>query len=717
MRKGNDVRKRPLCLAALLLVMILWILPKDVWLKEPDIPSGKTITITGTVIKREAKEESQAYYLKNCQWDRNDSKFSVLAFTQKGTSYPIGCELSLYGTIYQLSPSDNPGQFDAESYYQSQGILYTFQVKSVISARGEAFLKEKVTNIRDYLSKQLSFIFQERDCGILRAVLLGDKSTLREEDQLLYQKNGISHLLAISGLHISMIGIGLYQMLRKCSLTFLEAGFPSGIFILVYGMMTGFGISTVRAVCMFVVMIFADIMGRTYDMASAMSLAALIILFRNPLQASQAGFLLSFGAVLGICFVYPILQSVFETKGKFAKTVLISVSLTLMTYPLTVHFFYEYPLYSILLNFIVIPCMPVVMISGGTALLTGCVWKSVGKMIGIPAHLVLSFYEVLGERVVKLPHAVVRLGSEEPWQLAAYYILLTAALLGIWYGRRRVFSLILPLAILIITLRFRSPLEFTAMDVGQGDALYLKTPGETTFLIDAGSTSVKSIGKYRILPYLKHEGVEMLDYVIFTHLDEDHINGIRELLEMQDSLDCVKIKQMLFPAISNPDEAYQEMWNLALEKGIAVGTIGAGDHILEEQFGMECIYPVKGSYAKDKNDSSTVLKISFGEFSMLLSGDAGFESEEELLKMGSLKDVDVWKVSHHGSKYSGSEMFLEKINPRLSLISVGKNTYGHPSAEVLSRLERTGSLVETTLDHGALILESDGKTFSLSFGR
>lgn len=102
---------------------------------------------------------------------------------------------------------------------------------------------------------------------------------------------------------------------------------------------------------------------------------------------------------------------------------------------------------------------------------------------------------------------------------------------------------------------------------------------------------------------------------------------------------------------------------------------------------------------------------------MLLSGDAGFESEEELLKMGRLKDVDVWKVSHHGSKYSGGEMFLEKINPRLSLISVGKNTYGHPSAEVLSRLERTGSLVETTLDHGALMLESDGKTFSLSFGR
>lgn len=706
-----------MCLAALLLVMILWILPKDVWLNEPDIPSGENITITGTVVKREDKEESQAYYLKNCQCDRYNSKFSVLAFTQKGISYPIGCELSLYGTIYQLSPSDNPGQFDAESYYQSQGILYTFQMESVISAKDEAFLKEKVMNLRDYFSEQLSYIFQERDCGILRAVLLGDKSSLREEDQLLYQKNGISHLLAISGLHISMIGISLYQMLRKCSLTFWEAGLPSGIFILLYGMMTGFGISTLRAVCMFVVMIFADITGRAYDMASAMALAALLILIRNPLQARQAGFLLSFGAVLGICFVYPILQSAFEAKEKLTKTILVSISITLITYPLTVHFFYEYPLYSILLNFIVIPCMPVVMGFGGAALLMGCVWKSAGQVIGIPAHLVLSFYEILGERVVKLPHSVIRLGCEEPWQMIAYYVLLTSALLGIWYAGRRAYVLLVPLALVLVTLRFHSPLKFTAMDVGQGDALYLKTPGETTFLIDSGSTSVKSIGEYRILPYLKYEGVDTLDYVILTHLDEDHVNGIRELMEMQDTLDCVKIKQILFPAIANPDEKYQEMWNLALEKGITAGTIGAGDRILEEQFEMSCIYPVKGSYAQDKNASSTVLRVSFGEFSMLLSGDAGFESEEELMKMGSLKDVDVWKVSHHGSKYSGSESFLGMINPQLSLISVGKNTYGHPSEEVLLRLEKLGSLVETTLDHGALMLESDGKTFSLSFGR
>ena len=711
------MRKRPLCLIAIVLLLIIWILPKDIWLNEPDIPSGEKMMITGTVTKREPKEENQAYYLKNCQSDKSNSKFSVLAFTQKGISYPIGCELSLYGTIYQLNPADNPGQFDAESYYQSQGILYTFYVESVIDVQGKAVLKDKITNLREYFSKHLTVIFDERDSGILKAALLGEKSELREEDQLLYQKAGISHLLSISGLHISMIGISFYKILRKWNLTFIEAGLPSGILIFLYGIMTGFGISTIRAVCMFIVMILGDILGRTYDMASAMALAAILILIRNPLQARQAGFLLSFGAVLGICMVYQILKSVFETQRKVFKTILFSVSISLVTYPLTVHFFYEYPLYSILLNFIVIPCMPVVMGCGTAAMLVGSVNITVGKIVGVPVHLVLSFYEALSKWTIKLPRAVIRLGCEETWQLIVYYTLLVISLTLLWYGRKKWCSLIMPLAVLVITLRFRSPVEFTVLDVGQGDGLFLRSPKGTTCLIDGGSTSVKNIGEYRILPYLKYEGVKVLDYIILTHLDEDHMSGVRELLELEDTIAGIKIRQILFPAIANPDETYLEIWNLAKEKDIIVGTIGAGDKIKEENFEISCIYPIKGRYTEDKNDSSTVLQIFFQNFSMLLSGDLGFEGEEELLKIGALKDIDIWKVSHHGSKYSGSEKFLQSINPQLSLISVGRNTYGHPSEELLERIYAVGSLVETTLDHGALMIESDGKTFSLSFGR
>ncbi|MBQ8857402.1 MAG: DNA internalization-related competence protein ComEC/Rec2 [Lachnospiraceae bacterium] len=711
------MRKRPLCLAAVLLLMILWILPKDVWLIQPDIPSGKILTITGTVTKREQKEDKQVYYLNNCLCNQTDSKISVLAYTPKGDSYPIGCELSLYGTIYQLNKADNPGQFDGESYYQSQGILYTFQTETVVYARGGSFVREGLIKLREYFSSCIMQIYNERDAGIIKAVLLGDKSTLREEDQLLYQKNGISHLLAISGLHISMIGVSLYKLLRKCNLTFLEAGLPSGILLLLYGIMTGFGVSTIRAICMFIVMLFADIFGRAYDMASAMALAAIIILIRNPLQARQAGFLLSFGAVFGICCVYPILQAIFQTEKKAFQSILFSLSISLVTYPISVHFFYEYSLYSVVLNFIVIPCMPFVMGFGGAGMLVGCMAPKVGVVVGIPAHLVLEFYEILGKWIVKWPFAVIRLGSEEFWQLIVYYVILIAGLLLLWYGRQKIYSFLLPVAFVIVTLRFRSGLEFTMLDVGQGDGLFLRFPSGTTCFIDGGSASVKNVGEYRILSYLKYEGVSKLDYVIFTHLDEDHMSGMRELLEMGGSLDEVSIGTILFPAISNPDEKYFEMWELAKEKGIAVDTIGAGDRIAEEGLMMECLYPIKGSYSEDKNASSTVLQVTYDKFSMLLTGDLGWDGERELLQSGVLKDVDVWKVSHHGSKYSGCEEFLSCIQPNVSLISVGRNFYGHPTDEILERLDNIGSQVWTTLDSGAIMLESDGEGYTIQWQR
>ena len=711
------MRKRPLCFAALLLILGLWILPKDVWLEKPDIPSGETVVITGTVTKREAKDASQAYYLKNCQCDRTDSNFSVLAFTQKGTSYPIGCELSLYGTIYQVTPADNPGQFDGESYYQSKGILYTFQTETVLYTKGEYFFREKIVNLKEAFGKSLDNIYGERDAGVLKAVLLGDKSSLREQDELLYQKNGISHLLAISGLHISMIGISMYRFLRKCRLTFLEAGIPSGILLFIYGIMTGFGISTIRAVCMFLVLIFADILGRTYDMASAMALAAIIVLLRNPLQARQAGFLLSFGAILGICFVYPILQSVFEPKRKFSKTILFSISLSLVTFPITVHFFFEYPLYSIVLNFIVIPCMPMVMGAGGIGMMLGMVSVIAGKVVGFPAHLVLSLYERLGEWFVSFPYSVISLGREKPWQLMLYYAILLAVLLGLWYGRRKFFVCLLPMALLVVTLRFHSGFEFAALSVGQGGCLYMRLPDGTICLVDGGSTSEKNIGKYRILPYLKYCGAAEIDYIFLTHLDEDHMSGIRELLEVYGTLEGVRIDTIFFPAISNPDEKYMEMWTLAEEKGVSVRMIGAADKLKGNGYELECLYPIKGAYSEDKNDSSIVLQLTFQEFSMLLTGDMGFDGERELLNRKCLENIDVWKVSHHGSKYSGGEDFLEVIRPNLSLISVGRNSYGHPSRELMDRLKSVGSQVETTLESGALMLQSDGHTFSISLQR
>lgn len=712
------MRRRPLCLAALILILGLWLLPKEVWLKKPDIPSGEKLSVSGTVTAREQKEEKQTYILKNCRFGRKDSKISIYAYLPSGESYPIGCELSLYGTIYQLNKADNPGQFDAEGFYQSQGILYTFQAEKILGCDDQASFGEIPVKVREALAERLEAVYEERDAGILKAVLLGDKSSLRKEDQLLYQKNGISHLLAISGLHISLIGMSVYKFLRKCRLTFAEAALPSGLLLLFYGMMTGFGVSVVRAVCMFLVMIFADVLGRTYDMASAMSLAAIVILLQNPLQAFQAGFLLSFGAVFGICCVHPVLHSVFQPKKKRTKTLLFSLSVSFVTYPLTVHFFYEYSLYSLFLNFIVIPCMPFVMIFGALGLLGGCIYAPFGKIMGFPAHVLLSFYEILGEGALKLPWAVLRPGREEVWQMAVFFLLLVAGLLFLWYGRRKIYAVFLPLAILIVSLRFRSGLEFTMLDVGQGDGLFLRIPKGICCLVDGGSSNVKQVGEYRILPYLKYEGVSTLDYVILTHLDEDHMSGIREILEMVGTKDGVRIEGLLFPDIEMKDEKYRKLWRLAEEKGVRVGKIGSGDVFYGKDWKMECLYPAKGSFCADKNDGSTVLELEYGQFSMLLTGDLGLKGERLLLEEKRLKDIDVWKVSHHGSKNSGSMEFLEVIRPNLSLISAGKkNRYGHPSKELLKRLSVIGSQINTTVEGGALSVKSDGNRYTLSTTR
>lgn len=713
------MRKRPLCLIAVLVVLFLWITPKEFWLKKPDIPSEEMIQLTGTVAKREQTAEKQVYFLKNCRCSRSDSLFSVLAYTEKGNSYPIGCTLSLYGTIYQLNRADNPGQFDAALFYQSQGILYTFQSENERIIRNKKFpVQESAARLREFLAVRISRLFCERDAGILRAVLLGDKSELREDDRILYQKNGISHLLAISGLHISMIGMGMYRLLRKAGASFAAAGIPSGISLLFYGMMTGFGVATARAVCMLLVLILAEILGRTYDMPSAMALAALFLVFRNPMLVWQAGFLLSFGAVLGICAVYPALAVLFPKKSKLIQTFLFSISISFVTYPLSVHFYYEYPLYGIFLNLIAIPCMPFVMGFGALALLGSMVFLPLGKLLAIPVHFFLSLYEFLGTRILKLPLSVLTLGCEKPWQLIAYYLLFLIALRMIYRTGKRRFLIVIFAAVLLVSVRFHSSVEFTVLDVGQGDGLFLRFPEGTTCFIDGGSTSFRKTGQYRILPYLKYEGVKKLDYVIFSHMDADHVNGMEELLEMSGEPEGISIGSILFPESAKGDEKKEKLCALAEKQGIHVETMGAGDEIFEKEAVLRCLFPERGRIFEDKNAGSLVLQFEYREFQLLLTGDLGIEGEKELLRHGKLGKVDVWKVSHHGSNNSGSEEFLEQICPSVSLISVGrKNRYGHPGRELLDRLERIGSKICTTSESGALMIESDGTEFCLFLQR
>lgn len=223
--------------------------------------------------------------------------------------------------------------------------------------------------------------------------------------------------------------------------------------------------------------------------------------------------------------------------------------------------------------------------------------------------------------------------------------------------------------------------------------------------IDGGSTSVDSVGKYRIIPFLKFKGVKVIDYAIVTHTDTDHISGLIEMIEETDT--GIKVRNIVLPNIELKDEKYLELVELAHQYGVNILYISKGDEFKLGQVGFKCLYPPANTMVADKNDSSTVLNVTYGDFSVLLTGDISSLPEVDIMN-SLLPKYTLLKVAHHGSKYSTTEEFLTKVKPLYSVISVGENNmYGHPSREVLDRLSDADTTVLRTDYSGGISVKVD----------
>lgn len=248
------------------------------------------------------------------------------------------------------------------------------------------------------------------------------------------------------------------------------------------------------------------------------------------------------------------------------------------------------------------------------------------------------------------------------------------------------------------------------LDVGQGDGIFLKSPGGTTFLVDGGSSSVSSVGTYRILPFLKSKGYRKIDYVLISHMDKDHISGIMEITEVGTGIGTA-----VLPWVREKDDAYKNMEQILKDAGTEILYMGAGDRLASETVEVTCLWPEKGLPWEDRNELSMVIMAEYGDFQMLFTGDIGSRAEAALVKNGVLEDVEVLKTAHHGSRYSSSEAFLKAIKPEVSLISCSAaNRYGHPGVETLERLDDVGSRIFITKDSGAITILTDGHEVRVS---
>ncbi len=713
--------RRPVCRLLLVLMVVLcvadWMgiplirgnpLPAD--LRE-HLEKEAEVSAVGEVERCADTEFSQSVYLKRVSVIYKSKKVSIgnlRVFLKNRQKLPAGSLILVRGILEEVKAPCNPGEFDSRQYYACRHIYY-FMKKASVEKKSKGFSRpgQFLLDMREKFGKIFDKAAGE-SAPVFRAIVLGDKGELAPETKMRYQMAGIIHILAISGLHISVLGVGLYELLMRTGLGIRLAGMVSLTVMLGYGIMTGGGVSTMRAVIMFLVSVGAKLLGRIYDMQTALSLAAVLILLDAPAYLLDGGFWLSFGAVTGVGVIAPEFCGICKVKGRLGKMFVSSLAVQVTTLPVMLWFYGEISIAGVFLNLLVLPTVGIVLGSGAAAALAGLGGNAAAMLCILPGRGLLWVYEGLCELAEKIPFCTWVGGKPEIWQMGVYYAMLAIAVF-VWKYRNLAGAAVVLTLLCTVVIRWRPEADFriTCLDIGQGDAIVVETPSGQNFLIDGGSSNKKEICRYQILPYLKNRGVSYIEAVFISHTDNDHISGIQEFLDYQAAgVSSVKIGSLVLPKWRNPPDAWKKLAESARRAGVKVLTAKSGDVFYGKNVELRVLAPGEEARGENVNEEGMVLEMVYGSFKGIFTGDIGIETEEKLLEEKVLEDVSYLKVGHHGSGYSTGEVFLQTILPEFAVISVSEtNTYGHPSGETMQRLQKAGAKVYCTKDRGAVTAE------------
>ena len=664
---------------------------------------------------------------------------SALCYLQEDEALPrAGSYVRVFGEVSPFLQATNPGEFDTAAYYRRKDCLFALR-KTKITAQTKTYgrLEEFLSQLRYESEALFRKLLGEKNGATASAMVLGRKKGMDSEVKALYQGAGISHLLAISGLHLSLIGAGLFGLLKKVRFPVtLSAGISTWILI-VYAQLTGMGISTRRALVMFLLFLAAGLLKRTPDLPTSLAVAALLLLVPKPQRILDAGFQLSFSAVLGIAGMIPVLQDGWEdaapslrvtdgvagwniaraaivrTCRLLRKNILAGLGITMTMLPFLLIHFYEWSPWSVLLNLVVIPLMgillPCLIGLQLVARLTALV-----HCLELPQHLlctaieaIFSCYEQLCRFTMALPGSILHTGYPTWQALAAYTIGLIALAVS---GKKLRPHLRLAAAVClmgIFLIRLPGELNVTMLDVGQGECVGIETREHHVYLVDAGSTSKKKTGQYQIIPWLKYIGTRGVEGIFITHWDEDHISAVGELLEWSKS-SRVKIRRIFLPDVALKDEVLEALLQQIEEANVSVEYLSAGEHMTDGALQISCLHPYAKKVPEDRNDASLVLRLSQDDFQMLLTGDLEKSGEDWLVEQARPATQNplrctILDAGHHGASNATGEALLDLAQPGVVLISCGKNNrYGHPAPETLQRLEERGIRWYSTAEVGAI---------------
>lgn len=625
--------------------------------------------------------------------------------------------IEIFTEIKLYENAMNEGGFNAYDYYRTRNISgYAYPTELKIISEFDGFSVGKVLDsFKNVLIDGIYSSFNDDEGGMIIAILTGEKAYIDDDINNLYRDTGFAHILAISGLHISIIGLGLFNFVRKKELGYIPSTVLTMLILIVYNSFSGGQVSCKRAIIMICVSLIARCIGRKYDKYTAISLAAVIILLNQPGYIYDCSFLMSFSAGIGIAVFGDNLDKceILEEKGKKKKikNVLFTLGMQIALMPLQVQFFNKICPYSIIINLILLPFVPVIVLFGFLAGVIGYFLPVLGMIVGFPAKIVIKVYELVLGITSNLPYSEIVTGHMTPlkWIIFAMIIL---SFIIIMSEKKTVhaFWCLIPSVFLIIPFK-SNDLNITQLYVGQGDCCII-TCNETAIAVDCGSSDEKELYKYTIEPYLNYYGYDKLDYVFLSHSDTDHVSGIVEYYESNSDIKETEMT-CIVPDLEDVG-SFENILPCGFTNVRCFEKVNIGDMV------FTCVYPDNSNNSVSDNEASMVLHMNYGDFSMLFTGDIGEQNEmqalDNLKKTGLDNDVDVLKVAHHGSNYSSSEEFISAITPEIALISCGKdNMYGHPGEDAVDRLKDCGSKVYVTKDCGRIRVRTGKTNGNLSY--
>ncbi len=658
--------------------------PKETFEKENFLPN----------LKEASKNEKELLPI--------DYKRNLRVFTKEKDIPRMG-EVWCKGELLPLNALRNPGGFDGERWNYLQGLggrLRKTQVEVV--SREESFL-DKLAVFNLHLRERIQAVEPTESGALLCGMLLGGSVGLNDEVREIFAANGLAHLLSVSGTHFALLAGFLLLVLRPLPMKTRKIC----VFLLLcgYALLCGLKPPIVRALCMSAVLLFG---GSGAVRGNLLCLTGMVLLCFSPAWLLDVGFQLSFGAVAGLVWLFPKMRVYFchYLPAILGEAMAVTVAAQLAVLPLLVAYFHQLPLISMVSNVLLVPILELATILTMVGVALGFGLPSGETFVNLAAWLVEQIL-VQAKFLASLPFSTVVIASLPLFCAVLYYFAL-----GIWVDvpclqlvrnrERRVFLSVLS-ALLLGTVLWKNfaPVPFTVyfLDVGQGDCAVVVTPERKVIVIDTGGLKNYDTGSRVLVPFLRSLGKSKVEALLLSHSDYDHAGGAEALARN------MKIGQIILSSADTASEVEKTLLRKAKSGFVERASVGKKYDFGETVLEIVDVPRKEASYNPKGNEASTIASIKYGKYSLLFTGDIDSARERGLKNLGR---YDVLKVAHHGSKHSSCMKFLEKVCPRIAVISVGVgNSYGHPHLETLERLEKVGSKVLRTDELGAIKLTFD----------